>query len=153
MSIATGIVSAPIKLAKGIGNRYRIAIHENKIDDQIAPEQGVSGYLLDKVEDVSNFLTMGLVARVKDGIKTKGYGKMSGEEMDQALTQQYADNVAKSAEKQAAKQQKRWDKLEKQKAKLSVKDQSVEATKQRAANAASLISNVDSAESTAELAL
>ena len=47
MSIVTGIVSAPIKLAKGIGNRYRIAIHENKIDDQIAPEQGVSGYLLD----------------------------------------------------------------------------------------------------------
>ena len=153
MSIVTGIVSAPIKLAKGIGNRYRIAIYENKIDDQIAPEQGVSGYLLDKVEDVSNFLTMGLVARVKDGIKTKGYGKMSGEEMDQALTQQYADNVAKSAEKQAEKQQKRWSKLEKQMDKLSVKDQSVETTKQRAANAASLISNVDSAESTAELAL
>ena len=153
MSIVTGIVSAPIKLAKGIGNRYRIAIHENKIDDQIAPEQGVSGYLLDKVEDVSNFLTMGLVARVKDGIKTKGYAKMSGEEMDQALTQQYADNVAKSAEKQAEKQQKRWSKLEKQMDKLSVKDQSVETTKQRAANAASLISNVDSAESTAELAL
>ena len=153
MSIVTGIVSAPIKLSKGIGNRYRIAIHENKIDDQIAPEQGVSGYLLDKVEDVSNFLTMGLVARVKDGIKTKGYGKMSGEEMDQALTQQYADNVAKSAEKQAEKQQKRWSKLEKQMDKLSVKDQSVETTKQRAANAASLISNIGSTESTAELAL
>lgn len=153
MSIATGIVSAPIKLVKDIGNRYRIAIHENKIDDQIAPEQGVSGFLLDKVEDTANFLTMGLVARVKDGIKTKGYGEMSGEEMDQALTQQYADNVAKSAEKQAEKQQKRWSKLEKQMDKLSVKDQSVETTKQRAANAASLISNIGSAESTAELAL
>lgn len=146
MSIATGVVSASIKLVKGIGNRYRIAIHENKIDDQIAPEQGISGFLLDKVEDTANFLTMGLVARVKDGIKTKGYGDMSGEEMDQALTQQYADNVAKSAEKHAEKQQKRWSKLEKQMDKLSVKDQSVETIRQRAANAASLTSGISSAE-------
>ena len=151
MGVATGIIKAPFKLVKGIGNRYRIALHENKIDDQIAPEQGISGFILDKVEDTANFLTMGAVARIKDGIKTKGYGEMSGEEMDAALTQQYSDNVAKSAEKQAEKQQKRWSKLEKQMDKLSMKDQNVQTIQQRAANAAALVSGILSDDNTHDL--
>lgn len=147
MGVVTGIAAAPIKLVKGIGNRYRIAYHENKIDDQIAPEQGISGFIIDKVEDATNFLTLGALARVKDGIKTKGYGDLSGEEMDQALAQQYSENVAKDAEKKAEKQKKRWSKLEKQMDKLSVKDQKVESVKQRAANAAAMLGVEDMTDS------
>lgn len=139
MSIVTGIAAAPIKLVKSAGNRFRIAHHENKIDDQIAPESGISGFLLDKVEDVSNFLTMGAVARVKDGIKTKGYGELSGDEVDQALLTQYSENVTKDAEKKAEKQQKSWDKLQKKMDKVASKDAMVDTLKQRAANASSML--------------
>lgn len=142
MGVVTGIAGAPLKIVKTVGNRFRIAYHENKIDDQIAPESGVSGFLLDKVEDASNFLTMGAVARVKDGIRTKGYGELSGEEMDQALLTQYSENVVKDAEKKAEKQQKSWDKLQKKMDQVAAKDISVETIKQRAANAASLLGSV-----------
>ena len=139
MGVITGIATAPIKLVKSVGNRFRVAYHENKIDDQIAPESGISGFLLDKVEDVSNFLTMGAVARVKDGIKTKGYGKLSGEELDQALLTQYSENVTKDAEKKAEKQQKSWDKLQKKMDKVASKDAMVDTLKQRAVNVASML--------------
>lgn len=139
MSIVTGIAAAPIKLVKSAGNRFRVAYHENKIDDQIAPESGISGFLLDKVEDASNFLTMGAVARVKDGIKTKGYGELSGDEVDQALLTQYSENVTKDAEKKATKQQKSWDKLQKQMDKVASKDATVASVKQRAANAEAML--------------
>lgn len=135
MGIVTGVVAAPFKVVKAVGNRIRVAHHENKIDDQIAPESGISGFLLDKVEDVSNLMTLGAVARVKDGIKTKGYSKMSGDDMDQALLTQYSENVTKNAEKKSEKQQKNWDKLQKKMDKLSDKDTKVDSLKQRAANA------------------
>lgn len=112
MSIATGIISAPIKLVKGVGNRYRIAIHENKIDDQISPEEGISGWVFDKVEDTTNFLTLGAVARVKNGIKTKGYGELSGEEIDSNLIEQYSQITSEAAEKaklRASKAQELYD--------------------------------------------
>lgn len=139
MGIVTGIAGAPFQMVKAVGNRFRIAYHENKIDDQIAPESGLSGFLLDKVEDVSNFLTMGAVARVKDGIRTKGYGELSGEEMDQSLLTQYSENAAKDAEKKAEKQQKSWDKLQKKMDRVAARDASVDIMKQRAANAASML--------------
>ena len=139
MGVITGIATAPIKLVKSVGNRFRVAYHENKIDDQIAPESGISGFLLDKVEDASNFLTMGAVARVKDGIKTKGYGELSGAEVDQALLTQYSENVTKDAEKKATKQQKSWDKLQKKMDKVASKDVIVDSVKQRAANAESML--------------
>lgn len=142
MGIVTGVVAAPFKVVKAVGNRIRVAYHENKIDDQIAPESGISGFLLDKVEDVSNLMTLGAVARVKDGIKTKGYSKMSGGDMDQALLTQYSENVTKDAEKKSEKQQKNWDKLQKKMDKLSDKDIKVDSLKQRAANATSMLDSL-----------
>lgn len=142
MGIVTGVVAAPFKVVKAVGNRIRVAYHENKIDDQIAPESGISGFLLDKVEDVSNLMTLGAVARVKDGIKTKGYSKMSGDDMDQALLTQYSENVTKDAEKKSEKQQKNWDKLQKKMDKLSDKDIKVDSLKQRAANATSMLASL-----------
>lgn len=143
MSIAT----VPLDIVKGIGNRYRIAYHENKIDDQIAPESGISGWILDKVEDTTNFLTLGAVARVKDGIKTKGYGELSGEEMDKALAEQYMQNVTSRADKKEEKQSKKWEALQSKMDKLSIGDQQVDVMRQRAANAEALYSPEESEES------
>ena len=67
--------------------------------------------------------------------------------MDQALAQQYSENVAKDAEKKAEKQKKRWSKVEKQMDRLSVKDQKVENVKQRAANAAAMLGVEDMTDS------
>lgn len=124
----------------GIMNRYRLAHYENMVDDAIAPEQGLSGMILDKVEDASNFLTLGAVARIKDGIKTKGMTfDMSKDEIIQNFADQYSTNVAKQAEKKAAKQQKAWEKLEAKMDKLSNGDNMVDTIKQRAANAMALV--------------
>lgn len=124
----------------GIMNRYRLAHYENMVDDAIAPEQGLSGMILDKVEDASNFLTLGAVARIKDGIKTKGMTfDMSKDEIVQNFADQYSTNVAKQAEKKAAKQQKAWEKLEAKMDKLSKGDAMVDTIKQRAANAMALV--------------
>lgn len=124
----------------GIMNRYRLAHYENVVDDAIAPESGISGFILDKVEDVSNFLTMGAVARIKDGIKTKGMTfDMSKDDIVANLADQYSTNVAAKAEKKAAKQQKAWDKLEAKMDKLSKGDAMVDTIKQRAANAMALV--------------
>lgn len=124
----------------GIMNRYRLAHYENVVDDAIAPESGISGFILDKVEDVSNFLTMGAVARIKDGIRTKGMTfDMSKDDIVANLADQYSTNVAAQAEKKAAKQQKAWAKLEAKMDKLSKGDTMVDTIKQRAANAMALV--------------
>lgn len=124
----------------GIVNRYRLAHYENVVDDKIAPEHGISGFILDKVEDVANFATLGAVAKIKDGITTKGMTiDMGKDEIINNLANQYSTNVAKKAEKKAAKQQKAWDKLEAKMDKLSKGDQMVDTIKQRAANAMALI--------------
>lgn len=124
----------------GIMNRYRLAHYENVVDDAIAPESGISGFILDKVEDVSNFLTMGVVARIKDGIRTKGMTfDMSKDDIVANLADQYSTNVAAQAEKKAAKQQKAWAKLEAKMDKLSKGDTMVDTIKQRAANAMALV--------------
>lgn len=124
----------------GIMNRYRLAHYENVVDDAIAPEPGISGFILDKVEDVSNFLTMGAVARIKDGIRTKGMTfDMSKDDIVANLADQYSTNVAAQAEKKAAKQQKAWAKLEAKMDKLSKGDTMVDTIKQRAANAMALV--------------
>lgn len=124
----------------GIMNRYRLAHYENVVDDAIAPESGISGFILDKVEDVSNFLTMGAVARIKDGVRTKGMTfDMSKDDIVANLADQYSTNVAAQAEKKAAKQQKAWAKLEAKMDKLSKGDTMVDTIKQRAANAMALV--------------
>lgn len=138
-AVETGMTPAPIRLIKGIGNRYRIAYHENKVDDMIAPESGISGWIYDKVEDVTNFVTMGAVARIKDGIKAKGYGALSGEEMETELAKQYSANVTAAADKKAEKQAKKWAKLEKKMDSLSAADAKVDVMRKRAEKADALV--------------
>lgn len=140
-ALVTGITTSAVKILKGIGNRYRIAFLENKVDDMIAPEAGVSGWVLDKVEDTANFLTMGLVARVKDGIKTKGYAEMSNDEVISALSEQYSKNITEKADKAVEKQEKAWAKVEKKMDKTAAKDAKIDLSRERARNAEVLYSS------------